>query len=75
VQKFSLDNFDITPDLVNASRAAEELATHLRAATNVNTGQLNLAKFNQSIRDANTSLGDLISDLSMGGSAGQSAFE
>ena len=75
VQKFSLDNFDITPDLVNASRAAEELATHLRAATNVNTGQLNLAKFNQSIRGANTSLGDLISDLSMGGSAGQSAFE
>ena len=75
VQKFSIDNFDIAPDLVNASRAAEELTTHLRAATNVNTGQLNLAKFNKSIRDANTSLGDLISDLSLGGSAGQSAFE
>lgn len=75
VQKFNLDNFNITPDLVKASHAAEELSGHLRAATNVNTGQLDLSKFNQSIRNANTSLTDLISDLAQGGSAGQAAFE
>ena len=75
VQKYSLDNFNIAPDLVKASHAAEELAGHLRMATNVNTGQLDLAKFNQSIRNSNTSLTELISNLGQGGSAGQAAFE
>ena len=75
VQKFNFDNFNIAPDLVKASRAAEELSSHLRAATNVNTGQLDLSKFNQSIRNSNSSLTDLISDLAQGGSAGQAAFE
>lgn len=75
VQQHSLDNFSISADLTNAAEAAKQLGVHLRAATNVNTGQLDLSKFNTSIEKAGSSLEDLITKLAMGGQSGAAAFD
>jgi hypothetical protein len=40
---------------------------HLEKAVNVNTGKLDLSKFSTSLRHANTSIGELSTNLLKGG--------
>ena len=58
----------------NAKKAAIDLKKHLDAATNVNTGKLDLSKFSSSLAKSGQSLKSLHADLSKIGPDGQSAF-
>lgn len=60
--------------LKNASRAAQELQQHLRAATDVDTGKLDLSKFSASLAQSGKTLSDYKKDLTALGPAGQKAF-
>lgn len=64
----------ITGDINKASKAIAELKLHLKNATNVNTGNLDFTKLNESLNKSGTTLqqyGDKLRDL---GPAGQQAF-
>ena len=58
----------------NAKQAALDLKHHLEAATNVQTGKLDLSKFSASLNKSGQSLQGLYNNLSQIGPAGQSAF-
>lgn len=58
-----------------ASAAARELQLHLNRAINVETGKLDLSKFNASLTSANKNLSSLTKDLASGGELGQKAFK
>ena len=60
--------------LEKASDAAKELQKHLQAATNVDTGKLNLNDFSKSLTKANTSVEKLGNALLDAGADGQQAF-
>lgn len=60
--------------LEKASDAAKELQKHLQAATNVDTGKLNLNDFSKSLTKANTSVEKLGNALLDAGTDGQQAF-
>lgn len=62
-------------DLERGVSAATNLKAALSSATNVNTGQLNLSKFSQSLTQAGTDLGTLRTDLSALGPQGNAAFQ
>ena len=57
-----------------ASKAAKELAYHLSAAYNADTGKLDLGKLNASLNSAKANIGDLSSRLLQAGATGQQAF-
>ena len=57
-----------------AAQAASELERHLQAAVNVNTGKLDLNKFNQSLMASKTNLKTLGQQLMQSGQTGQQAF-
>lgn len=57
-----------------ASAAAKELQYHLTAATDVNTGKLDLSKFSASLSSAKLNLSDLSGKLLNAGATGQQAF-
>jgi len=57
-----------------ASNAATVLAANLKAAINVDTGKLDIAKFSRSLQNSNTTLSALSSSLSKIGPQGQQAF-
>ena len=61
-------------DLKKASQAAKDLQGHLQAATNVDTGKLDLNKFSQSLTKSNQNLRSLYTDLNRIGPEGQAAF-
>lgn len=63
-----------TQQLQQASKAAQDLQGHLNAAYNMDTGQLQLDKFNLSLKASNQSVKGLSNDLLKGGEAGQKAF-
>ena len=65
----------LTNDLTSAKVAAAELREHLRLATNVDTGRLDLRKFNTSIQKSNTTLYSYVAHLQNLGPAGQQAFK
>ena len=65
---------EITQDLQGAIKAATELQVHLKNATNVNTGNLDFAKFNQSIKSSGMSLEQYGAKLRSLGPTGQQAF-
>jgi hypothetical protein len=46
----------LTSEIEDATRAAAELSVHLKKATNVETGVLDFAKLNQSIKASGTTL-------------------
>ena len=58
-----------------ASNAATVLAANLKAAINVDTGKLDIAKFSRSLQNSNTTLSALSSSLSKIGPQGQQAFQ
>mgnify|MGYP003430402174 CR=1 FL=1 len=60
--------------IVSASKAAKELAYHLSAAYNADTGKLDLGKLNASLNSAKANIGDLSSRLLSAGKTGQAAF-
>lgn len=64
------ENFDFD----DAIRAADEFAAHLRKATNINTGQLDLSSLNQSLKQSNQTLSSYMNRLLAAGEAGQQAF-
>ena len=57
-----------------APTPAKELAYHLSAAYNADTGKLDLAKLNASLNSAKTNISDLSSRLLQAGATGQQAF-
>lgn len=61
-------------NIKKASAAASELSIHLKNALNVNTGNIDLSKFNKSLAFSKTNLNSLISDLVSVGPAGNQAF-
>lgn len=64
----------LTQELLKASSAAAQLQSHLRAATDVNTGKLDLGKFNQQMVASGMSLGKYQKALSNLGPVGDKAF-
>lgn len=67
-------DFNLEKDLRGAVKAAAELSTHLSKATNLNTGNLDFAKFNRSIKQSGASLGEYAKKLQSLGPQGQQAF-
>lgn len=64
----------IEKDIQGAIRAASELSIHLKKATNVNTGNLDFAKLNQSIKQSGMTLQQYGAQLQKIGPQGQQAF-
>ena len=64
----------IEQDIQGAIKAAAELSIHLKKATNVETGNLDFAKFNQSIKQSGMSLQQYGAQLQRLGPQGQQAF-
>ena len=64
----------LTPKMQQAAQAANELYVHLNQAVNVNTGKLDLSKFNQSLKASGMSLEQYRVKLSAIGQQGTQAF-
>lgn len=64
----------ISPGLKTAQQEASKLSTLLSAATNMESGSLNVSKFNQYLVQSNSSLGVMKSNLSQAGLTGEAAF-
>lgn len=64
----------LTQDMRTAAVAAQQLSTYLREATNANTGNLDLSKFNASLQAGKISLQDYANRLQAIGPAGEKAF-
>ena len=64
----------LTKDINEAIKATAELKSHLQAATNVKTGNLDFAKLNQSITSSGKTLDQYANHLRSLGSTGQQAF-
>lgn len=64
----------ITSELLEAQNAATSLKIALEGATNVNTGKLDLSKFNQSLKSSGQTLSSYSVQLAKLGSAGEQAF-
>lgn len=61
-------------NIKKASAAASELSLHLKNALNVNTGNIDLSKFNKSLTLSKVSLQSLVNDLTSVGTVGNQAF-
>ena len=64
----------LTQELLKASSVAAQLQSHLKAATDVNTGKLDLGKFNQQMTASGMSLAKYQKALSNLGPVGDKAF-
>ena len=64
----------MTKDIQQGIKAAAELKTHLKNATNVETGSLDFSKLNQSIKQSGSSLDSYGQKLQALGADGQKAF-
>lgn len=67
-------SFPMTANIQEAITAAAQLKVHLQNATNVNTGNLDFVKLNQSITQSGQTLSSYASKLQQLGPAGQQAF-
>ena len=67
-------DFKFTKDLQEASRAAAQLKVQLDSAVNVNTGNLDLTKFSESMKKSGMSLQKYQNQLYQLGPAGEKAF-
>lgn len=67
-------NSSVTKSLSDASNAAAQLKVQLQEATNVKTGNLDLSKFNYSLKQSGMSLEKYKQQLFQLGSEGQQAF-
>ena len=64
----------LTDNIKQASHAAAELKVHLEKALNVDTGNLDFNKLNQSLKQSNTTLTQYAQQLASIGPEGQKAF-
>ena len=64
----------IEADIQGAIKAASELSVHLKKATNLETGNLDFAKFNRSLQQSGMSLQQYGASLQKLGPQGQQAF-
>ena len=71
----SLKGQKLTQEIIQASNAAAELKIHLQNATNVQTGNLDFTKLNQSIKNSGSSLAEYGEKLKALGPAGNTAFQ
>ena len=74
IQSSGKDGFFLTKEIQQASMAAVDLKNKLAAATDVNTGKLNLSAFDQSLRSSKTDLKTYRQALSGLGVEGDKAF-
>ena len=70
----SVPALGITTDIEKASRAAADLKIQLQMATDVDTGRLDLSKFNDSLKKSNKTLSQYRDMLYEFGPAGEKAF-
>ena len=70
----SMNSLGITKEIQEASVAAATLKTQLENATNVNTGKLDLGRFNQSLKESGYQIKDYKNALLALGPEGQKAF-
>lgn len=70
----SADSFGFTKEIQEASVAAATLKAQLKEATNVNTGKLDLGKFNQSLQQSGYRISDYKDALLTLGPEGSQAF-
>ena len=70
----SVNKFDLTKDIREATQAAAQLKVQLESATNATTGKLDLSQFNAQLQKSGMSLSDYQAKLSAMGPAGQQAF-
>ena len=68
------NSFGLTNDLQQATQSAAQLRAQLQGAINVNTGQLDLSKFSQSLTQSGMSLKKYQIELNKLGPEGQKAF-
>ena len=72
--KFSISSdFLLQPEIEKASDSALKLQKHLQDAVNVNTGKLDISKLMSSLKQAGTSVTELVNNFSILGSEGQVA--
>ena len=70
-----VNQFDLTKKSIKeAATAAAQLKVQLEAATNAKTGQLDLSKFNASLKQSGMTLAEYQAKLAAMGPAGQQAF-
>lgn len=74
IMNISLSDKNLSAGFEQAATAAKELTYHLNQAYNSSTGNLDLSKFNASLRKSNTDVTQLSNKLLQAGSIGQSAF-
>ena len=74
IQSMNMDSLGLNTELRQAADAAKLLQQNLQAATNVDTGRINIAQFSQGLRNANTSITQLGEKLAGAGATGQQAF-
>ena len=70
----STPEFKFTKDIQEATEAAAQLSVQLKNATNVNTGNLDLTKFSESMKASGMSLEKYQNQLYQLGPAGEKAF-
>ena len=70
----SNSSLSLTPQIQQATQHAQQLSIALNKATNVNTGKLNLNKFQAQLKQSNLNLKTLGNSLSALGPAGIQAF-
>ena len=70
----SMNSLGITKEIQEASVAVATLKTQLENATNVNTGKLDLGRFNQSLKESGYQIKDYKNALLALGPEGQKAF-
>ena len=74
VSSSSMEGFGLNKGLQEASKEAAHLQAVLEKATNIDTGKLDLGKFNDSLKRSGKSLADYQKSLESLGPAGQEAF-
>lgn len=76
---FKIANMQFDPKIsdktiLQASKSAQELSRHLNAAFNVDTGRMDLVKFNQSLQSSQQTVQQLAFNLVQAGQDGAQAF-
>ena len=64
----------MSEDIVKAQQSVQKLASILDSSLNMNTGRLDLSKFNQQLGSAGMSIQSLATDMNALGAGGQKAF-
>ena len=74
IQDVNIERLGINSELREAAEAAKILQQNLQAATNVDTGKINITQFSNGLKTAGTSVTELGEKLMGAGTMGQQAF-